>query len=113
LDKMVALDGNLEFIGKDALSKVAASPPNRFKTLRIEGNVAPDAGAAVLHNGEEVGSVTSPVTSPAFGVIGLAVIRTDLATEGQKLDVALPEGTATATVDVLSIHDPQKKKPRS
>lgn len=113
LDKMVALDDELEFIGKDALRKVAANPPNRFKTLRIDGDVAPEAGAAVLSNGEEVGTVTSPVESPQFGVISLAVIRTDLATDGQKLDVALPDGTASATVDVLSIHDPQKKKPRS
>jgi aminomethyltransferase len=113
LDKMIALDAEVDFIGKEALRKVAENPPNRFKTLRIDGSVVPEDGAAVIKNGEQVGTVTSPVTSPEYGVIGLAVLRSDVANHGEMVEVALPEGTASASVTVLSIHDPDKRKARS
>ena len=113
LDKLIALDADIDFVGKDALRRVAAHPPNRFKTLRIEGNMVPEDGAAVMKNGEQVGTVTSPAASPKFGVIGLAVLRTDVSADGQTVEVTLPEGTASATVDGLSIHDPDKRKARS
>ena len=35
---MVALDGAGEFMGKDELAHVAADPPNRFKTIKLEGD---------------------------------------------------------------------------
>ena len=113
LDKLIALDADIDFVGKDALRKVAPNPPNRFKTLRIAGNVVPEDGAAVMKNGEQVGTVTSPAASPKFGVIGLAVLRTDVSADGQAVEVTLPEGTAPAMVDGLSIHDPDKRKARS
>ena len=113
LDKMIALDGDLDFVGKDALRKVATNPPNRFKTLRIAGDVVPEDGAAVLKNGEPIGTVTSPAASPTFGVLGLAVLRSEFAKDGEVVDVALPNGTTTASVTLLSIHDPDKRKARS
>jgi glycine cleavage system aminomethyltransferase T len=113
LDKMIALDGDLDFIGKEALRKVAANPPHRFKTLRIDGATVPADGAAVMKNGEHVGTVTSPVMSPDFGVLGLAVLRTEFSGDGELVEVALPDGKTTATVTILSIHDPDKRKPRS
>lgn len=112
LDKMIALDSDLDFVGKDALRKVAANPPHRLKTLRIDGETVPADGAAVLKNGEHVGTVTSPVSSPDYGVIGLAVLRTEYSGDGEILEVALPEGSTTASVTILSIHDPDKRKPR-
>ena len=57
--------------------------------------------------------LTSPATSPTHGPIGLAILRTDVAAEGTKVDVALGEGTIGATVDVLAVHDPEKRRPRS
>jgi aminomethyltransferase len=113
LDRVVALDAGGEFMGKDALRGIAADPPNRLKTLRLEGEELPEYGAIVTRDGEEVGVLTSPATSPAHGPIGLAILRTDVATDGTGLDVALGEGTTRATVDVLAIFDPEKRRPRS
>jgi aminomethyltransferase len=113
LDRVVALDGAGEFMGKESLRAIAAAPPNRFKTLRLDGGELPEYGATVTKDGEEVGVLTSPATSPAFGPIGLAILRTDVAVDGNKVDVALGDGTTGATVDVLAIVDPDKERPRS
>jgi glycine cleavage system aminomethyltransferase T len=48
-----------------------------------------------------------------LGTIGLAILRTDVASDETPVDVALGEGTVGATVDQLAIYDPEKKKPRS
>ena len=66
---------------------MAAAPPKRLKTLQIEGDAGPEAGAAVTKDGEDVGTLTSPVASPRFGTIGLAVLATGAATDGEKVEV--------------------------
>ncbi len=63
-------------------------------------------------DGRQVGTVTSPAVSPRVGTIGLAILDSDAATDGTKVDVAVGEGTASATVDVLSVLDPNKERPR-
>ena len=110
---MVRLDRGLGFAGEDALRAVAADPPNRFVTLRYEADELPEYGAAVTKDGEEVGVLTSPTDSPRFGKIGLAVIESAQANVGNTLDVAVGDGTVSATVDVLPIYDTEKKRPRS
>ena len=64
LDRLVALDAEGSFMGKEALREVAAAPPNRFKTLRLEGEELPEYGAAVTKDGEPVGVLTSPAMQP-------------------------------------------------
>ncbi len=113
LDRMVRLDQGLGFAGEDALRAVAADPPNRFVTLRIEADALPEYGAAVTKDGEEIGVLTSPTDSPRFGKIGLAVIESAQAIVGNKLGVAVGGGIVSATVDVLPIYDTEKKRPRS
>ncbi len=113
LDKTIALGDDVDYVGKAALVAAAAAPANRFKTLRIAGGTVPEYGAEVLLDGTAVGVLTSPIDSPRFGVIGLAILRSDLAENGQLVDVVVGDGTASATVDDLSIHDPEKKKARS
>jgi aminomethyltransferase len=113
LDRVVALGGEGEFMGKEKLRAIAADPPNRFKTLRLEGEELPEYGATVTKDGEEVGVLTSPAPSPRYGPIGLAILRADVAQEGTQVDVAVGDGTTGATVDVLAIHDPAKQRPRS
>ncbi len=111
LDKLIVLDK--EFCGRDALAKEAASPPNRFVTLVVDGPV-PEYGAAVTSGGERVGTLTSPCESPTLGkVIGLTVLRSDLAREGEQVEVAVEDGTAPATVAPLPIYDTEKKRPRA
>ena len=111
LDRLVRLDA--PGIGKDQLRGIAADPPNRFVTLRVDGDELPDYGAAVSKGGREIGVQTSPTDSPRFGKIGLAIVPTDEANVGNRVEVALGEGTAPASVDVLPIYDTDKERPRS
>lgn len=111
MDRFIKTD--TECVGAEALAARGANPPKRFKTLRLEGDVQPEYGAVVTKDGREVGVVTSPATSPRLGVIGLAILDADVANEGQKLDVAIDGGTASATVDHLSSLDPNKERPRA
>ena len=113
LDKVIRLDTD-DFHGKQALADIAKAPPRRFVTLAVEGGEAPEYGAAVTVDGEPAGTLTSPCESPTLGrVIGLAVLETEHATSGAKVDVALGDGTVPATVETLPIYDPEKKRPRS
>jgi glycine cleavage system aminomethyltransferase T len=67
----------------------------------------------VTNDGEEVGVLTSPTDSPRFGKIGLAVVETTQAGLGNTVGVAVGDQIVPATVDVLPIYDPDKKRPRS
>ena len=111
MDRFIATD--TECVGAAALAERGADPPKRFKTLAIEGDVAPDYGAAVTKDGRAVGVVTSPATSPRLGTIGLAILDTDASADGGKVEVAVAGGTAPATVEVLSLLDPKKERPRT
>jgi aminomethyltransferase len=113
LDRMVRLDKGLGFVGEDALRPLAADPPNRLVTLRFEADELPEYGAPVTKNGEEVGVLTSPTDSPRFGKIGLAVLDSAQASMGNTVDLEVGDGTVPATVDVVSIYDTEKRRPRS
>ncbi len=111
MDRFIKTD--TECVGAAALAERGAHPPKRFKTLRVEGDAMPDYGAVVSRDGEQVGVVTSPATSPRLGVIGLAILDADASADGTKVDVAVADSTAPATVDVLSVYDPEKLRPRA
>ena len=113
LDRYVRLDAEADFLGKQALRQIAAAPPRRLKTLRLSGDELPTPGADVLADGVVVGQVTSPADSPRMGLLALAKLDTAHAADGTVLEVALGDATARATVDVLSVKDPQKLRPRS
>jgi glycine cleavage system T protein len=111
LDKVIRLDKG-DFCGKAALAAEAQNPPNRFVTLVVDGDV-PEYGATVTRDGERVGTLTSPCESPTLGkVIGLTVLRSDLAREGERVEVAVGDGTAPATVASMPIYDTEKRRPR-
>jgi aminomethyltransferase len=112
LDRLIRLDA-LDFVGKQALEETAKSPPRRMVTLVVEGDEAPEYGAAVTKSGEPAGTLTSPCASPTLGqVIGLAVLETRVAAEGETVEVALGTGTVPASVAPLPIYDPKKERPR-
>jgi aminomethyltransferase len=111
LDRFVAL--HERNMGTEALRAIAADPPNRFVTIRLDGDELPEYGSAVTREGEEVGVLTSPAVSPRHGPIGLAILRKDAAAPGTRVSVAGPDGAIAGTVDVLSIDDPAKERPRS
>jgi aminomethyltransferase len=116
LDKVVKLDKPGDFVGKEALRRIAAEgTPRLLTTLRIEGDEVPEYGAAVTLDGRDVGIVRSPCQSPTFDmqVIAMAAIDRALDVEGQALDVALGDGTVKATVATFPLYDTQKTRPRS
>ncbi|MCZ3386916.1 MAG: aminomethyltransferase family protein [Actinomycetia bacterium] len=109
MDRMVSFAPEIEYVGKDALQKIAAEPPRRLKTLRLEAGELPEAGTAVTKEGAAVGTLTSPTVSPRFGPIALAIMDARAADNDTVVDV----GGSTATVADLSIFDPGKVKPRA
>ncbi len=115
LDKMVKLDKPGDFVGKDALRRIAEEgTPRLLTTLRIEGDTTPEYGAAVTQDGRDVGIVRSPAESPTIGgQIAMAAIDRELNGEGTQVEVALGEGTIPATVGPFPIYDTEKTRPRS
>ena len=113
LDRLVALDRDVDFLGKERLRAVAVDPPNRFVTLKVQGDTLPGYGAAVTRDGEEIGVLTSPTDSPRFGKIGMAVLRSGHAIPGTAVEVGVGNATTPATVDVLPIYDTNKQRPRA
>lgn len=115
LDNVVKPDKPGDFVGKEALRRIASEgTPRLLTTLRIEGDQTPEYGAAVSQDGREVGIVRSPAHSPTFDEqIAMAAIDRDLNNEGTRVDVALGDGTVSATVAAFPIHDTAKSRPRS
>jgi aminomethyltransferase len=115
LDKMVKLDKPGDFVGKEALRRIAAEgTPRLLTTLRLEGDETPEYGATVTQDGREVGIVRSPAKSPTFGEqIAMAAIDRDLSGEGTRLEVALGDGTVGATAAPFPLYDTEKSRPRS
>jgi aminomethyltransferase len=116
LDKLVRFDNVSDFVGRDALERIAAEgTPRLLTTLRVEGDQVPEHGAAVTVDGAEVGIVRSPCRSPTFdAVIAMAAIDRQLAERGgSRVDVAVANGTAAATVAPFPLYDTAKSRPRS
>ena len=57
----------------------------------------------------------SPCQSPSFDmqVIAMSAIERELVREGQQLEVALGDGTVSATVAPFPFYDTDKRRPRS
>jgi aminomethyltransferase len=115
LDKVVKVDKPGDFIGKEALKRIASEGTARLlTTLRIDGDETPEYGAAVTQDGNEVGIVRSPAKSVSFGdQIAMAAIDRDLNSEGTRVDVALGDGTVGASVAGFPLYDTDKTRPRS
>jgi len=88
--RVVHLDRDTGFPGRDVLARVAADgPTRRVVGLRTTGRRAPRAGYAVhLPDGGRIGTVTSGAPSPTLGVpIALAAVPSAHATSGTALAV--------------------------
>lgn len=116
LDNVIKLDKPGDFVGRDALRSIAdQGTPRLLTTLRIEGDQVPEYGAAVTQDGRDVGIVRSPCHSPTFDmeVIAMSTIDRDLVDDGQRVDVAVGDGTVGATVAPFPLYDTDKRRPRS
>ncbi len=112
LDRFVALGSGADFVGRARLAEIAAAPPNRLKTLQVHGDELPEVGALVRDCGAVVGTVSSRVSSPRFGGIGLAMLATGSAVDGRVVQVDAGSDAMDATVVPLSVKDPDKLRAR-
>ncbi|WDA12908.1 glycine cleavage T C-terminal barrel domain-containing protein [Paracoccus marcusii] len=113
LDRLVDLDIEADFIGKDALRRIKADGPARCQVgLVIDG--APLKGPnmtfwPVTRDGQVVGKVTSAIHSPRLDRnIALAMLSAGSAQMGAQVQVRTPDGTRSATIVERPFHDPKK-----
>ena len=102
LGRLVSLDSDVEYIGKEALTKLAATAPTR-QLVGVEIAGDPISGNEdlwrVAHNGEDVGHITRCVYSPRLDRnIGLANVVSSAADLGAELSIQTPAGSRSATV---------------
>lgn len=103
---------NTDCLAAEALAEYGENPPLRFKTLKLQGEVVPRRCDGVFLNGEIIGSITSSALSPRLGSIALALLKSEQAENGGQVEVAAAGKIIPAEVSVLSLLDPEKKRPR-
>lgn len=98
LGRVIAL--SKDFVGAETLRRLSQQPAARqLVGLTAEGRRAARAGYPVLHEGSEIGTVTSGVLSPTLQrPIALAYVPAELATPGTELNVAIRGATLQFTV---------------
>nr|WP_111302118.1 glycine cleavage T C-terminal barrel domain-containing protein [Paracoccus saliphilus] len=113
LGRLVNLEIEADFIGKDALRRIKAEGPSRRQVgLVIEG--APLTGPnttfwPVTQGGNVVGKVTSAIHSPRLEQnIALAMLSAASAQIGAKVEVTTPAGSVQATIVEQPFYDPKK-----
>jgi glycine cleavage system T protein (aminomethyltransferase) len=107
LDPLVRLE-KARFIGKEALEKVAASPPRRLITVVVEGNTTvPPTGTPIAKDGRTVGAVTSSCRSPTFGtILALGVVERAAAEEGSSVQMQISAANHSGTVRTAPLVSP-------
>ena len=118
LDRLVSLDQEADFIGKEALKKIKAEGVKRkLVGVEIDGERL-DLNVTrwpVTRDGAQLGNVTSAVYSPRLKVnIGYAWVPIEHTGEGTNLTITLPNGDErSATVVPKPFVDPKKEIPKS
>ena len=113
LDRLVDVDMEADFIGKEALRRIREEGPSRRQVgLIIDG--APLQGPnttfwPVREDGADVGKVTSAIHSPRLGRnIALAMVSADVARIGAEVEVVAASGPVRATIVERPFFDPRK-----
>ncbi len=100
LDKYCALDGDLAFLGKDALLAQRSQGPRRLLNgLVMEGTAVPACTRPWVVFGDDapIGYVTSAVYSPRYGRnLAFAMLDNDQSTTAGPLAVECPDGQLRA-----------------
>jgi aminomethyltransferase len=89
LGRVVDLDDDRRFVGKEALlRRREPGPKRRLACLRATGKGIMRAGCPILHGGREVGMVSSGGISPTLGTsIGMGYLPVEIAAGGTALKV--------------------------
>ncbi len=113
MDRLIDLDIEAAFIGKDALRRIRETGVSRrFVGLELGGQPLVGSNAenwAIELDGKTVGYVTSAVYSPRLEkTIGLAIVESDAAEIGTELVAHDPAGARPTVVVPKPFYDPKK-----
>ena len=114
LDRLVNLDTEINFIGKEALKKIKQDGITR-KQVGIEIDCEPLKGPnttfwKIIKDNKDIGKVTSAVYSPRLKKnIALAMIKIEQSEIGNKFQVNTGEDSFECTVVEKPFYDPKKK----
>ena len=114
LDRLVNLDSDISFIGKDALKKIKLEGIKR-KQVGLEINCEPLSGPnntfwKIYKDGKDIGKVTSAVYSPRLKKnIALAMVEINSSEIGNELKVTTNEGVFNCKIVEKPFYDPKKK----
>jgi glycine cleavage system aminomethyltransferase T len=114
LGRLVNLDTDINFIGKDALQKINQEGVKRKQVgviLDCEPLTGPNTTfCEILKDNEVVGKITSAVYSPRLKQnIALAMVSINNSKIGTVLDVKINDKMVKATVAEKPFYDPKKK----
>ena len=113
-DRLVNLETDIDFIGKEALKKIKQNGIKR-KQVGLIIDCDPLSGPnttfwPIEKDGKIIGKVTSAVYSPRLKKnIALAMIETNYSELGNQLDVQTHEGKYSTTIVEKPFYDPKKK----
>ena len=114
LDRLVSLESDINFIGKEALKKIKTQGIKR-KQVGIEIDCEPLKGPntvfwPITKNYKEIGKITSAVYSPRLKKnIALAIVDIQLAKLDNKFEVHTDEGKYNCKIVEKPFYDPKKK----
>tara|TARA_B110000116_G_scaffold110360_1_gene95674 strand:- start:1730 stop:2872 length:1143 start_codon:yes stop_codon:yes gene_type:complete len=114
LDRLVNIDMESNFVGKDALIKIRQEGIKR-KQIGIEIDCEPFQGPnttfwPITINEKKVGKVTSAVYSPRLKKnIALAMISIEHSNQGNLIDIETSKGNFKAEIVEKPFYDPHKK----
>ena len=114
LDRLVNLESDINFIGKDALKKIKNEGIKR-KQVGIELDCEPLLGPnttfwTIMNKSEKVGKVTSAVYSPRLKKnIALAMVDIRYTNLGTKLQTKIDDKIVNCNIVEKPFFDPKKK----
>ncbi len=113
LERLVDLEMEADFVGKAALTRIAAEGVKRLQVgLEIDGEPLPGPNTEfwpITLSGDHAGRVTSAVYSPRLEAnIALAMIGIEHSAIGTRVEVELPSGSRGARIVPKPFYDPGK-----
>ena len=114
LDRLINLDSEVNFIGKDALKKIKQDGVKRKQVgleLDCESLKGPNTTFwSIYKNGKNVGKITSAIYSPRLKKnIALAMIKVNHSEIGNTLKVSINDAEINCIIVEKPFYDPKKK----